>query len=334
MIRKRPRLSLDDYERGVRGQDRGVLAQAITLIESRDEADAALAQALLVRLLPATGAARRVGITGVPGVGKSTFVDTLGMRLLGQGRRVAVLAVDPSSSISGGSILGDKTRMARLSLEPGAFIRPSPSGLSPGGIARRTREAILVCEAAGFDVILVETVGVGQGETAVSEMVDFFLVLALPGAGDELQGIKKGILELADGIGVNKCDGDGAARARSTLGDLKAALRYLPRRRPSWDVQALAVSGQTGEGIDALWELIEKHRAVLEASGELRSMRAEQQRSWMWSLIAEKLERTFRSDPRVAPLLSQLEDDVLAGRTTAPLATDALFEAFTAPKKA
>jgi LAO/AO transport system kinase len=163
-------------------------------------------------------------------------------------------------------------------------------------------------------------------------MVDFFLVLALPGAGDELQGIKKGVLELADGIGVNKCDGDGAARARSTLGDLKAALRYLPRRRPSWEVQALAVSGQNGEGIDALWELIEKHRAVLEASGELRSMRAEQQRSWMWSLIAEKLERTFRSDPRVAPLLSQLEGDVLAGRTTAPLATDALFEAFTAPK--
>jgi LAO/AO transport system kinase len=334
MIRKRPRLSLDDYERGVRGQDRGVLAQAITLIESRDEADAALAQALLVRLLPSTGSARRVGITGVPGVGKSTFVDALGMRLLGQGRRVAVLAVDPSSSISGGSILGDKTRMARLSLEPAAFIRPSPSGLSPGGIARRTREAILVCEAAGFDVILVETVGVGQGETAVSEMVDFFLVLALPGSGDELQGIKKGVLELADGIGVNKCDGEGAARARSALGDLKAALRYLPRRRPSWDVQALAVSGQTGEGIDALWELIEKHREVLDASGELRSMRAEQQRSWMWSLITEKLERTFRADPRVASLLSQLEDDVLAGRTTAPLATDALFEAFTAPTKA
>ena len=321
----RPRLSLTEYERGVRGRDRAVLARAITLIESRNATDATLAQALLTRLLPATGAARRVGVTGVPGVGKSTFVDELGMRLIGRGKKVAVLAVDPSSSISGGSILGDKTRMARLSLEPAAFIRPSPSGLSPGGIARRTRETMLLCEAAGFDVILVETVGVGQGETAVSEMVDFFLVLALSGAGDELQGIKKGILELADAISVNKCDGDGAARSRTTIGDLKAALRYLPRRRPSWQVRVLISSGRTGEVIDELWEVIEEHRHLLESSGELAKLRAEQQRSWMWSLINERLERTFRAHPKVAARLAQLEADVLSGRTTPPAATDELF---------
>jgi LAO/AO transport system kinase len=328
MTRRLPRLSLEAYEQGVRNRDRALLAQAITLIESRDAADAALAQALLTRLLPFTGAARRVGITGVPGVGKSTFVDELGMRLLQKGKRVAVLAIDPSSTLSGGSILGDKTRMARLSLEPHAFIRPSPSGLSPGGIARRTRETMLLCEAAGFDVVLVETVGVGQGETAVSEMVDFFLVLTLPGAGDELQGIKKGVLELADAIGVNKCDGDGATPARRALGDLKAALRYLPRKRPSWEVQALAVSGQTGEGLDALWNVVEEQRALFERTGELETIRAAQQRSWMWSLIAERLERAFRTHPEVARRLGQIEADVAAGKTTATTATDELLAAF------
>lgn len=332
MTRKRPRLSVDAYERGVRDRDRAILAQAITLVESRDEADGVLAQALLTRLLPATGGARRVGVTGVPGVGKSTFLDEFGMRLLSRGKRVAVLAIDPSSSVSGGSILGDKTRMARLSLEGQAFIRPSPSGLTPGGIARRTRETMLLCEAAGFDVILVETVGVGQGETAVSEMVDFLLVLALPGAGDELQGIKKGILELADGIGVNKCDGDGAPRARMALRDLRAAMRYVPRRRPNWEVQALAISGVTGEGLDALWDVIEEHRRTLEASGELVALRAEQQRSWMWSLIAERLDRTFRTHPEVARRLANIEADVVAGRMTPPIATDELFAAFSAGK--
>ncbi|HEX4445880.1 MAG TPA: methylmalonyl Co-A mutase-associated GTPase MeaB [Polyangiaceae bacterium] len=328
MTRKRPRLSLDEYEKGVLEGDRAVLAQAITLIESRSHDDVALAQALLHRLLPATGRAKRLGVTGVPGVGKSTFVDEFGMRLLGKGKRVAVLAIDPSSTVSGGSILGDKTRMARLALDPRAYIRPSPSGLSPGGIARRTRETMLLCEAAGFDVIVVETVGVGQGETAVSEMVDFFLVLALPGAGDELQGIKKGILELADAIAVNKCDGDGAARARVTLGDLKAALRYLPPRRASWPVRALAVSGLTGEGLDALWDAVEEHHRTLEASGELSAMRAEQQGSWMWSLIGDRLERAFRTHPEVARRLPQIEGDVLAGRMTPPAAADELLAAF------
>jgi LAO/AO transport system kinase len=326
----KPRLSVDEYERGVRARDRSVLAQAITLVESRNAEDASRAQVLLQRLLPFTGGARRLGVTGVPGVGKSTFVDELGMRLLAKKKSVAVLAIDPSSSISGGSILGDKTRMARLSLEPEAFIRPSPSGLSPGGVARRTRETMLLCEAAGFDVVIVETVGVGQGETAVSEMVDFFLVLLLPGAGDELQGIKKGILELADAIGVNKSDGEGAARARVALGDLRAALRYLPRKRPSWKPRALALSGLTGEGLDALWDVVEEHRQMLESSGELATLRSEQQRSWMWFLIVDRLEQTFRTSPAVVDRLSGVETDVLAGRITPPAAVDALFDAYEA----
>jgi LAO/AO transport system kinase len=328
MSEKRSRLSLDDYERGVLDRDRALLAQAITLIESRDESDAHLAQELLTRLLPKTGAARRVGITGAPGVGKSTLIDELGMRLIAKGKTVAVLAIDPSSSISGGSILGDKTRMMRLSVDAHAFIRPSPSALSPGGIARRTRETMLLCEAAGFDVVLVETVGVGQGETAVADMVDFFLVLALAGAGDELQGIKKGILELADAIAVNKADGDNAARAKVALGDLKAALRYLPRKRQNWEARALAVSGQTGEGLDALWSIIEEHRETLEKQGDLRSLRAEQQRAWLWSLVGDRLDRAFRKNPDVAKLLPHLEADVLAGKMTPPAAADALFTAF------
>ncbi len=325
MKAKRPRLTLDAYERGVRGRDRALLAQAITLIESRQESDAALGQELLGRLLPATGHAQRVGITGVPGVGKSTFVDALGMFLLARGHRVAVLAIDPSSTLSGGSILGDKTRMARLSLEPQAFIRPSPSGTTPGGIARRTRETMLLCEAAGFDVVLVETVGVGQGETAVADMVDFFLVLALPGSGDELQGIKKGVLELADAIAVNKADGDGAHRARTALGHLTAALRYLPRKRASWLPRAVAISGLTGAGLQELWAIVEEHRTALASTGELTMLRSEQQRAWMWSLIVDRLERAFRTNPRVAARLPAVEADVIGGRTTPTAAAESLL---------
>jgi LAO/AO transport system kinase len=325
---KRPRLTLEAYERGVRACDRGVLAQAVTLIESRDADDGALAQALLQRLLPATGQALRVGITGVPGVGKSTFIDELGTRLLATGKRVAVLAIDPSSQVSGGSILGDKTRMARLAFAPGAFIRPSPSGLSPGGVARRTRETMLLCEAAGFDAVLVETVGVGQGETAVADMVDFFLVLVLPGAGDELQGIKKGVFELADALAVNKADGDGERRARVALSDLRAALRYLPRRRASWAPRALAISGQTGAGLDELWAAVEDHHAALTASGELAALRASQQRLWMWSLIRERLEDRFRRSPAVLAALPGLEAAVEAGAVTSTAAADELLAAF------
>ncbi len=330
MTSRAPRLTLEAYEQGVVAGDRGVLARAVTLIESQAADDGALAQALLQRLLPRTGGAHRVGITGVPGVGKSTFIDELGTRLLAAGKRVAVLAIDPTSQLSGGSILGDKTRMQRLALDPRAFVRPSPSGLTPGGVARRTRETVLLCEAAGFDVVLVETVGVGQGETAVADMVDFFLVLALPGAGDELQGIKKGVFELADALAVNKADGDGAMRAKVALADLRSALRYLPRKRASWTPRALAVSGLTGAGLDELWDVIEEHRRLLAGSGELDAMRAAQQRTWMWALIRERLELVFRSNPHVAAALPQLEAAVTAGTVTSSAAADELLAAFTA----
>lgn len=328
MSPRRPRLSLDAFESGIRAGDRGVLAQAITLIESSEPHDGALAQELLNRLLPSTGGARRVGITGVPGVGKSTFIDELGTRLTQQGRKVAVLAVDPTSSVSGGSILGDKTRMARLAIDPQAFIRPSPSGLSPGGVARRTRETMLLCEAAGFDVVLIETVGVGQGETAVADMVDCFLVLMLPGSGDELQGIKKGILELADLIAVNKADGDGADRARVALGDLKAALRYLPARLEEWKTTVVAVSGKTGLGVDDLWAQVEAHREALSKSGALLALRARQNRAWMWAIISDRLERAFRDDVSVSSQLGELEGRVLSGALTPKAAADQLLTAF------
>jgi LAO/AO transport system kinase len=323
-----PRLSIDDYERGVVDGDRGVLARAVTLVESRQATDSQLAQELLHRLLPRTGGAHRIGITGVPGVGKSTFIDELGTRLVTEGKRVAVLAIDPTSQLSGGSILGDKTRMQRLALDPRAFVRPSPSGLSPGGVARRTRETMLLCEAAGFDVVLVETVGVGQGETAVADMVDFFLVLVLPGAGDELQGIKKGVFELADALAVNKIDGDGAARARIALADLRSALRYLPKKLASWQPRAIGVSGLTGAGLDELWTVITEHRAQLDASGELAKLRASQQRTWMWALIRERLEQTFRDHPAVAARLAQLQAEVEAGTITSSAAADELLAAF------
>ena len=328
MTARRRRLPLDVYARGVLTRDRTVLAQAVTLVESAAAADGELAQSLLQQLLPHTGRAVRVGITGVPGVGKSTLIDELGMRLLAQGHRVAVLAIDPSSQRSGGSILGDKTRMARLSLEREAFIRPTPSALSPGGVARRTRETMLLCEAAGFDVVLVETVGVGQGETAVADMVDFFLVLVLPGSGDELQGIKKGVFELADALVVNKCDGENATRAKLALGDLRSALRYLPRLRPSWATACLAVSGATGEGLDGLWETVLAQRKALEESGELAAMRAEQQRRWMWSLLREGLEGAFRAHPAVSSALAETERAVVAGERTAVRAAGELLRAF------
>ena len=308
--------------------DRAMLGRAITLIESTAQKDQAEAQALLARLLPRTGGAYRIGITGVPGVGKSTFIDELGMRLVLRGHKVVVLAVDPSSALSGGAILGDKTRMARLSVADRAFIRPSPNGRSPGGVARRSREAMLVCEAAGFDVVLVETVGVGQSETAVADMVDFFLLLMLPGAGDELQGIKKGVLELADAIVVNKADGDNLDRAHLALADLRAALRYLPRKRKSVRTQVLSTSALTGGGIDAVWDIIIEQRRVLESSGELATLRAEQQRTWMWSLIGERLDRAFRADPTVATELPSIEAAVEDGTLTPTSAADQLLDHF------
>jgi LAO/AO transport system kinase len=325
-------LTVEDYVRGIDESDRGVLARAITLVESRKPEDMALAQELLARLLPRTGGAVRVGITGVPGVGKSTFIDALGTQLIDNGHRVAVLAVDPSSSVSGGSILGDKSRMPRLAAAEEAFIRPSPSALSLGGVTRRTRETMLLCEAAGFDVILVETVGVGQSETMVADMVDCFLVLVLAGAGDELQGIKKGIIELADLVAVNKADGDNLERAQLAKRDYAAALRYLGATTTSWEPRVVTVSALTGAGMAELWELVEEHRRLLVASGELEERRRHQLGRWMWSQIEEKLLDSFRHHPEVTERLAELERAVAAGTVTPTQAAAELLAAFHPPR--
>ncbi|HJQ84127.1 MAG TPA: methylmalonyl Co-A mutase-associated GTPase MeaB [Candidatus Binatia bacterium] len=298
---------------GVRRRDRRALAKAITLVESTRRDDQADAQRLLELLLPETGGAARIGVTGVPGVGKSTFIEAFGLHLIGQGKRVAVLAVDPSSALSGGSILGDKTRMPRLAAAPEAFIRPSPSAGSFGGVTRRTREAILVCEAAGHDVVVVETVGVGQSEFAVASMVDFFLVLLLPGAGDELQGIKKGIVELADALAVNKADGDNITRASQAAAEYRGALGLF-RHTPLWEPPVLTVSALEGRGMDQVWAVVEDHRRKLGPA--LADKRRDQQRAWFWSMIRDGLERQFLARDDVARLLPEMEDAVASSALT------------------
>jgi LAO/AO transport system kinase len=308
--------SVEQLARALVGGDRRALAKAITLVESTRADHQESAQRLLEQLLPRTGGAARVGITGAPGAGKSTFIEAFGLYLIGHGKRVAVLAVDPSSARSGGSILGDKTRMARLAVAPEAFIRPSPSGGSLGGVARRTREAMLVCEAAGYDVVIVETVGVGQSEVAVASMVDFFLVVMLPGAGDELQGIKKGILELADAIAVNKCDGDNVARAMRAAAEYRTALRLFRHTSPNWDPPVVTVSALEAAGMDEVWDLIERHRVRLGASGELAAKRREQQQAWFWSMLRDGLEARFLARADVRRLLPEMEAAVADARLT------------------
>ena len=325
--RGRRALTADEYVAGVLDGDRATLARAITLLESENPDDRQLAQKVLQEILPHTGSAYRVGISGVPGVGKSTFIDSPGMQLTGNGHRVAVLAVDPSSSISGGSILGDKSRMPRLAASSDAYIRPSPNALSPGGVGRRTREAMLLCEAAGFDVVLVETVGVGQSEI-VAEMVDFFLVLLLAGAGDELQGIKKGILELADLLAVNKADGENRDRALAAQKDYENALQYLPARSSVWQPPVAVVSGLTGEGLDLLWQQVMDHREALAGAGELESRRREQHLRWMWSLIDERLKERFLASTRVEARLIDLEAAVLNGEMTPVQAAEEILDCF------
>jgi LAO/AO transport system kinase len=300
----------------VAGGERRALAKAITLVESTRAEDQAAAQRLLEHLLPRTGKAARIGVTGVPGVGKSTFIEAFGLHLIGRGKRVAVLAVDPSSSRSGGSILGDKTRMQLLSAAPEAFIRPSPSGGSLGGVARRTREALLLCEAAGYDAVIVETVGVGQSEVAVASMVDFFLVLMLPGAGDELQGIKKGILEIADALAVNKADGDNLARATRAAAELNAALKFFRHASPHWTPPVLTVSSLEARGMDAVWETVERHRDALGKTGELVAKRRKQQQAWLWSMVEEGLKHRFLARDDVHRLLPELEDLVAEAKVT------------------
>jgi LAO/AO transport system kinase len=306
----------------IRAGERAVLARAITLVESRKAAHRRTARALLQALLPHTGGAIRLGLTGVPGVGKSTMLDALGTLLTGRGHRVAVLAVDPSSTRTGGSILGDKTRMGRLAVDPSAFIRPSPSAGSLGGVAARTRETMLICEAAGFDVVVVETVGIGQSEVAVAGMVDTFAVLVLPGAGDELQGIKKGVIEIADILAVNKADGDNRSRALAAAAELKTALHILSARDPVWSAPVLTVSGRTGEGLDGLWAQVVSHRERMTAAGRFDETRATQQVAWMWSMIEERLLAAVRGRPEIAGRLAAVEAEVRAGRLAATVAAD------------
>ncbi|MBM3530321.1 MAG: methylmalonyl Co-A mutase-associated GTPase MeaB [Alphaproteobacteria bacterium] len=308
--------------RGIRSGDRATLARTITLIESKRADHRRKAHQLVQELLPATGRAMRVGITGAPGVGKSTTIDTLGSLLTAQGRKVAVLAVDPSSTRTGGSILGDKTRMANLANDPHAFIRPSPASGTLGGVAAKTRETMLLCEAAGFDVVLVETVGIGQSETAVADMTDFFLALMLPGAGDELQGIKKGLVELADMIAVNKADGDNVKRANAAAAEYRAALHILTPRSPNWTPPVATYSALTGRGVAELWAQVVLHRERLTHSGEFAARRREQQVKWMWSMLEDRMFARLRSDSGLRAKLPQIEAAVADGRLSAPLAVD------------
>jgi LAO/AO transport system kinase len=320
--------ALETLAQRVLAGDRRALARAITLIESRRIDHQEQAEQLLDHLLPATGNALRLGITGTPGAGKSTFIEALGRHVIEQGHQLAVLAVDPSSRRSGGSILGDKTRMQRLAQAPQAFIRPSPAGATLGGVTRRTRETGLVCEAAGFDVVVVETIGVGQSEGAVADMVDCFLLLLAPGGGDELQGIKRGIVELADLVVINKADGDLLAAARRARADYQAALQLLRPPTPAWTPEVLACSALHEEGIDQIWQAVLRHRQALEDGGELAAKRARQIRSWLSAEVQAGLIDALRADPATAELLAALEHDVDTGRLLPPRAARELVRRF------
>ncbi|MFH8568484.1 methylmalonyl Co-A mutase-associated GTPase MeaB [Streptomyces sp. NPDC017993] len=328
------RIDVERYAEGVRAGSRAWIARAVTLVESTRADHRAAAQRLLIELLPHSGAARRVGISGVPGVGKSTFIDALGSLLTGQGHRVAVLAVDPSSSRTGGSILGDKTRMERLATDPAAFVRPSPTSGTLGGVARATRESIVVMEAAGYDVVLVETVGVGQSETTVANMVDTFLLLTLARTGDQLQGIKKGVLELADLVSVNKADGPHERDARSAARELSGALRLLQPPDAAWTPPVLTCSAREGTGLKALWERIEQHRTLLESTGALAERRRAQQVDWTWSMVRERLIDRLQDHPEVRRVGPGVEHEVREGRLTATLAAEQLLSAFGLPDAA
>lgn len=326
--RVRRQLSVDDYVQGVLNRERAMLGRAITLVESNAPKHIDLAQAVLQQLLPHTGQAIRVGITGVPGVGKSTFIEKFGCYLLEQNHQVAVLAIDPTSTITGGSIMGDKTRMAELSRQPNAFIRPSPTGGTLGGVTRKSRETMLICEAFGFDIILVETVGVGQSEVTVRSMVDFFLALMLPGAGDELQGIKKGLIELADALLVNKADGDNLARAKLAQADYNKALHYLAPATEGWQTRAYTCSAITGEGIAKIWAVMQQFQQLTTESGLFAQRRRNQTLAWVKAIIEEQLKTRFFKHPAVVAALPGIETAVLNDELPALIAAQHLLNEF------
>lgn len=330
----RPQRSAEEYVRGICSGDRVVLAQAITLVESARPEHQALAQMVIQQLLETpkpkikSPTSLRIGITGAPGVGKSSFIEALGMRLVEQGRRVAVLAIDPSSSVSGGSILGDKTRMERLSVSEGAFVRPSPAGASLGGVARKTRETILLVEAAGYDTVFVETVGVGQSETAVHRMTDVFVLLLLPGAGDELQGIKRGIVEMADVLVVNKADGDRIKLANQARAHYMNATHLLPPSPSGWAPRVLTCSSQENTGIAEVWHTVEECRKKMQATGYFDENRSRQARYWLQETLEAGLRAAFYGHPEVQRQLEALEPDVLAGRVSPFAAAEQVLRAY------
>ena len=325
---RRNMLSVDQYTQGVLAQDRSVLARTITLIESNAPHHLKIGQEVIGQILPHSGQSIRVGITGVPGAGKSTFIDALGSYLCQSNHRVAVLAVDPSSSISRGSIMGDKTRMENLSREQNCFIRPSPSGGALGGVNRKTRESILVCEAAGFDVILVETVGVGQSESMVSTMVDFFLLLTLTGAGDDLQNIKRGVIEMADAILINKADGNNKIAAERTKSELNQALHYLTPKTAGWETRAFCSTALKGEGIREIWEIIQQYHQLVHSSGVFYERRKKQAQNWLFDLISEEIQSYFFSTPAIAALLPDIQQKVIDGQLPVTAGAEILLNEF------
>ena len=316
---------LSYYLEGIRQGDRRILAQSITLVESRRSDHRRLAGEMIDALLPRTGKAIRLGITGVPGAGKSTLIENFGMLLIEKGHKMAVLTIDPSSQRSGGSILADKTRMERLSRQNRAFIRPSPSGGTLGGVARMTRETMLVCEAAGFDVVIVETVGVGQSETTVASMVDFFLVVMITGAGDSLQGIKKGILELAHAVAINKADGENQTAAEKVRAELENAIHLMLPVQDGWQTPVVTCSALTLAGLESIWDMVRDHRRFLEQGGALDRRRSEQALAWMWAMIEEGLDERFRSHSGIKRRIPQMSDQVRQGRISAPEAARQLL---------
>jgi LAO/AO transport system kinase len=326
--KKRGNLSINDYVNGVINGDRTLLARAITLIESNSHSHLEKAKEVLQKLMPYSGKSIRIGITGVPGAGKSTFIETLGLYLINQGHKVAVLAVDPSSTVTKGSILGDKTRMEKLSREGSSFIRPSPSSGTLGGVTRKSKETIILCEAAGFDIILIETVGVGQSEITVRSMVDFFLLILISGAGDELQGIKKGVIELADAILINKADGDNYQKAVMAKADYSNALKYIHPATKGWQTQAFTCSALTGDGITEIWNVIRKFHLVTQNSGAFDERRKVQLMSWFDSLVEEGLRSLISDHSDIQKIYIEHRKNVLEGNILAPQAADIILESF------